>query len=104
LVPENGKNFLTSMLQCSPLHTYMTASDLAFAILVLEHHVLNWLLAFHSKLEDSLEAEGLCGNKTSGFVYQGGIAGLQAKEQFDALQLYVLGNFYGKAYLECAVR
>jgi hypothetical protein len=82
----------------------MTASDLAFAILVLEHHVMNWHLTFHSKLEDGLEAEGLCGNETTGLVYKGGIAGRQAKEQFDALQLYVFGNFYSKAYPECAVR
>jgi hypothetical protein len=104
LVTKNGKNFLTSMLQCSPLHTYMTASDLAFAILVLEHHVMNWRLAFQSKLEDGLEAEGLCCNETTGIVYEGGIAGRQAKEGFDALQLYAFENFYSKAYPECAIR
>jgi hypothetical protein len=104
LVTENGKKFLTSMLQCSPLHTYLTASDLAFAILVLEHHVMNWRLAFQSNLEEGSEAEGLCCNKTTGLVYEGGIAGRQAKVRFDALQLYVFENFYSKAYPECAVR
>jgi hypothetical protein len=54
--------------------------------------------------EDGLEAEGLCCNETTGLVYEGSIAGRQAKERFDAFQLYVFENFYSKAYLEFAVR
>jgi hypothetical protein len=82
----------------------MTTSDLAFAILVLEHHVMNWCLAFQSNLEEGLQAERLCCNETTGLIYEGGIVGCQAKEGFDALQLYVFENFYSKADPECAVR
>lgn len=96
MVTDDGKSFLSSMLQCSPLETYMTASDLAFAILILEHHLMSWRLAFQRKLEDGLEPKEHARKESMGLVYQGGIAGRQAKERFNALQLYVCENFYSK--------
>ena len=98
LVAENGKMFLNAMLECSPLHEYMTPSDLAFAIVVVEHHVMRWQLLFQCSRKKKEGQQGVTEPTSStGLVYEGGIAGRDAKQRFDALQMFIYENFYTAA-------
>lgn len=78
-----------------PIFSIMTASDLALAVLIVEHHVMKWRHLIHWE-EENGEPPTECYSRTAvGLLYQGGIAGVEAKRRFDDLSLYFFINFYG---------
>ena len=81
----------------TPLKDYVTVSDLAFAVLVLEHHMCCWRDATRSRLKSSgmVNPEEISmGSFAAGLLYEGGIAGRDAKRRHDALCVYFFLNFY----------
>ena len=83
------------MMVCSPLQEYMTPSDLAFAIVVIEHYIIRWQLIYQTKVRGEKATTPL--NTSAGLLYDGGIAGREAKKRFDSLLVYVYENFYNTA-------
>ena len=51
MIAERPKHFWESLLSGKPLSQYMTTSDLAFAVLVLEHHMMQWRHLIQFQLE-----------------------------------------------------
>lgn len=96
-VAENNNKFWRSMLNCFPLDTYMTPSDLAFAVLVLEHHIMKWRHLLHYKLETGRTPSEEYSSRSLGLLYSGGIAGEEAKRRYNALSVFFFNNFYSPA-------
>lgn len=96
-VAESPRDFWTSMLNGVPLVTYMTHSDLAFAVLVLEHHLMKWRHLVQVELETGTAPSSDYCRRASGLFYNGGIAGDEAKRRFDELNVYFYNHFYSRA-------
>ncbi len=96
-VSQKPKLFWTSMLAGTPLGQYMTHSDLALAVLILEHSLMKWrhLLQVEQETGEPPSKE-YCKN-ARGLLYDDGIAGEEAKRRFDALSIYFYNNFYGSS-------
>ena len=93
-VVEHPKDFWASLLSTRKLEHYMTSSDLAFAVLLLEHHMMKWRHLIQSIHETGVEpSEDYKANAPS-LLCQGGIAGEEAKWRFDDLNLYFHRHFY----------
>ena len=97
IVSENPKEAWTKMMQKVPLKLYMTTSDLAFAMLVLEHHLIWWRKLIQFKLESGRRSmcEDLA-RTIGGLLYHEGIAGEEAKRRFDSLNVYFFLKFYNR--------
>ena len=98
IVSENPKEAWTKMMQKVPLKLYVTTSDLAFAVLVLEHHLVRWRKLIQFKLESG--GRSMCedlARTIGGLLYHEGIAGEEAKRRFDSLNVYFFLKFYNEA-------
>lgn len=94
LIVDDPQTFRRSMLQKMPINTYMTFSDLAFAVLVLEHHILKWRNLVQFKLETGrAPPEEYVRQQSGGLLYKNGISGEEAKRRFNALCHYFFSNF-----------
>lgn len=93
LVVEQPKVFWESLLAGRPLNVYMTTSDLAFTILVLEHNMVQWhrLVLFQLETGGPPTAEYI--QDVGGLLYKDGIAGREAKQRYDDLNVYFYRNF-----------
>jgi len=102
LVAEHPTIFWQSLLLERPLTQHMTTSDLAFAVLVLEHHVPQWQYVLHVERETGrppTTAELAYANKLGfgvGLLYEGGIAGEAAKRRFGDLNMHFFRHFYNR--------
>lgn len=96
-VAEDSKRFWTSMVNGVPVVTYMTPSDLSFALLVLEHHIMKWRHLIQVRLETGEPVSPEYCRGARGLLYDGGIAGEEAKRRFDDLHVYFYSNFYSRA-------
>lgn len=93
LVVDDPKLFWGSMLARMPLVQYMSTSDLAFAMVVLEHNMMKWRRLIHYQLETGrLPCNDYC-KQADGLMYKNGIAGEECKRRFDNLCLYFFSNF-----------
>lgn len=83
-----------SMLTNAPMVDYVTPSDLAFASLVLEQHIMQWRELVLFELNTGKEAPKERLSSTDGLLYKAGLASKEAKTRFDALSAYFYTNFY----------
>ena len=98
IVSEAPQEAWTKMMQKVPLKQYVTTSDLAFAVLVLEHHLVRWRKLVQFKLESG--GRSMCedlARTIGGLLYHEGIAGEEAKRRFDSLNVYFFLKFYNEA-------
>ena len=94
LVVEDSKEAWLAMMANTPIEEYVTPSDLAFVVLVLEHHIMKWRQLALFKLETGKLMSEEASRGVPGLLYPDGIAGKDAKRRFDALSLYFYMNFY----------
>lgn len=96
-VVDRPKNFWLSMQNSREMKDYITTSDLAFAVLLLEHHVMEW----RSQILWNRETGGRKNNpfrRGSHLFYKGGIAGEEAKARFHGLNVYFHANFFDASF------
>ena len=93
-VSQRPKSFWESMLADRPLPEYMTHSDLALAVLVLEHSLMKWRHLIQVEQETGKQPSDEYCKNARGLLYDDGIAGEEAKRRFDALSIYFYLNFY----------
>lgn len=95
LVVENKKLFWTSLKDNAPLAKYVTASDLAFTVLVLEHHIAKWRHIVQMQKETGWPPSQEYSRKADELLlYPDGIAGEEAKRRFDVLTEYFHTYFF----------
>lgn len=98
LVCDNPAACWTSMMECKFLDKYLSSSDLAFAFLVLEHHMMKWRYLVEHQQETGNPPSAVYENRaTQGLLYDDGITGEDAKRRFDELNVYFYDNFYSEA-------
>jgi hypothetical protein len=107
LLSNNPKKVQESMMAGASFDKWMTASDLALAILILEHHMLNWRTCILCQQEARSPASSSClaaaspsavgapcqcteADHDQGHYYKDGISGEQAKIRFESMSV----NFY----------
>lgn len=73
------------MLAGKPLQSYMTISDLAFAVLVLEQHMMQWRQMILLRLETGQLPLKAQRKEPMGLLYKSGVAGKEGKERFRSL-------------------
>jgi hypothetical protein len=85
----------TALFTHAPVKEWMTASDLAFVVFILEHHVTKWrrLAAYRVQTRAFMSDEQ--SRSVKGLKYTGGIAGEDGKRRFDNLLVYFFTHFYG---------
>ena len=88
LVADDPKLFWGSMLARMPLKKYLSMTDLVFAILVLEHHMMKWRHLIHFQLETGRSPSEDFTQQSGGLLYRDGIAGEAAKQRFEDLYVY----------------
>lgn len=94
LVVDDPKKFWGSMLASMPLAKYMTITDLAFAVLVLEHNMMKWRSLLQYELETGQQpTREYCSQQSVGLLYSGGISGEDGKRRFRNLCTYFFYNF-----------
>lgn len=96
-IAEDTQKFCQSMLDGVPVVTFMTSSDLAFAVLVIEHHIMKWRHLLQVELETGKPVPALYSKEAPGLLHCDGIAGREAKQRFDDLNVYFFTNFYSRA-------
>ena len=95
LVSEDPRASWTSMVDGVGLDQYITPSDLAFTLLILEHHIMKWRYLVQVERETgSPPTDVYCNKATQGLLYEDGIAGETAKRRFDELHVYFYDSFY----------
>ena len=95
LVVDDPKTFWGSMLACMPLAKYMSVTDLAFAVLILEHNMMKWRSLLQFELETGRHPTSkYCSQQSIGLLYTGGISGKEGKRRFRDLCSYFFYNFY----------
>lgn len=96
LVVERPRTFWHSMHVGRKLEDYVTASDLAFAVLLLEQHMLEWRnhILYQQETGRREPDKSLMG---CGLLYKGGVAGKEAKARFQKLNLCFHANFYSRS-------
>lgn len=95
LVKDYPEDAWKKMMTNTPIKDYITPSDLAFIILVLEHYLSKWRRLVQFKLENGgrkMSEEDA--RRLEGLLYEGGIADEPAKRRFDSLQVYFYLQFY----------
>ena len=93
MVVGDRKKFCESMLANTPLVQCMSTGDLAFAILVLEHHMMKWRRLIHFRLETGESPSEEARRQTGGLLHSGGIDGKDAKSRFGSLCVYFNAHF-----------
>ena len=93
LVVDNSKEAWEAMMKNTPIEEYVTPSDLAFVVLVLEHHIMKWRQLALFKLETGKLMSEDASRDVPGLLYPDGIAGKDEKRRFDALSLCFHMNF-----------
>lgn len=96
---------LSSIHQKVSISQYVTNSDLAFSVLLLEHYISHWRLRLHVKLETAGESPSLhepTDAAFGGLVYPDGIAGMQAKNRYCSLCEYFFFNLFGNVREDAA--
>ena len=81
----------------SPIVDCITCSDLAFVVLVLEHHIMKWRHLIHWERETGEPPSDERSRTAIGLLYDGGMAGEAAKRRFDDLSLYFFMTFWSDA-------
>lgn len=91
LVAANSSSAWGSLLAEKPIQSSAPSSDLAFAVLVLEHHMLQWRWEVLFRLEagSSPPQEPPAGL----LCYKAGMAGEEAKSRYEGLCDYFQCNF-----------
>ena len=95
LVVERPKTFWHSMHLNRGVEDYITTSDLAFTVLLLEHHLVEWRSQIQHTRETGKEATFLA--KGRHLLYKDGISGEEAKARFHKLTIYFHVNFYNRS-------
>lgn len=93
LVADRAQDAWLAMLAQKQLSTWMTASDLAFTFLVLEHGINNWKRLARKQLVEG-EAKNQPATELKGFKHQNGLAGKDAKYRYNGLLMYFHKNFF----------
>jgi hypothetical protein len=94
LIVDDPQTLRRSMLQKMAINTYMTFSNLAFAVLVLEHHILKWRNLVHFEFKTGCAPpKEYARQQSGGLLYKNGISGEEAKMRFNALCHYFFTNF-----------
>ena len=78
-----------------PMNEWVTPSDLAFVVFVLEHHVTKWKQLALYRVETGAFMSDEQSRSVKGLKYKGGIAGEDGKRRFDNLLVYFFTHFYG---------
>jgi len=91
---NNSKVFSNKLSKCTPLESFVTSSDLAFAVVLLEHHVMNWRHLIHYKQETGEDPPKDSMASSFGLFYEGGIAGESAKRRFNRLNVFFFMQFF----------
>lgn len=94
---SNTCAFFESMVNGVPLPHYICHSDLAFAVLVLEHHIMKWRHLIQFELETGRPVPLEYSRQAKGLLYKDGIAGEEGKRRFDDLNVYFFNRFYSPA-------
>lgn len=97
LVVERPRTFWHSMHVNRSIDDYITASDMAFALLLLEHHMMEWRSQIQWTLETGKDGS-LISRRGRGchLLYKGGVAGEEAKNRFHQLNAYFHASFYDR--------
>lgn len=95
VVVERPKTFWHSMHLNRGIEDYITTSDLAFTVLLLEHHMMEWRSQIQHTRETGKEATFL--EKGQHLLYKDGIAGEEAKARFQQLTMHFQVNFYNRS-------
>jgi hypothetical protein len=91
---NSAKKIQESMNSGATFDKWMTASDLALAVLILEHHILHWRTLLLNQLENGSPAilpyssPQSGGRDQSGLLYKDGIGGEEGKLRFEMLSVY----------------
>jgi len=102
-VVEDPKLFWEATLdESSQLAKCMRPSDVAFAVLVLEHHMIKWRHLIRYGLETGQLPSKEYTKEAPGLLYDQGIAGPVAKKRFDGLVLYFVSNFFARSSTDTA--
>jgi len=83
--------------ESTPLAKCMCPSDIAFAVLVLEHHMIKWRHLIRFGLETGQLPSKDYTQEAPGLLYDQGIAGPVARKRFDGLVLYFVSNFFARS-------
>lgn len=95
------ENFWGCLLANVPIERYISPSDVAFAVLVLEVHLMEWRYVVNYRLDT--REDDPCYNdskKGPGLLYEHGIAGRDAKQRFECLTTYFFRNFFNPSLPE----
>jgi hypothetical protein len=79
--------FFESMENGVLIPRYVCHSDLAFAVLVLEQHIMKWRHLIHWELETGRPVPAEYSREAKGLLYNDGIAGEEGKRRFDDLNV-----------------
>lgn len=89
---------LSNLQQKVPLERYVTVSDLAFSVVLMEHYSCTWKAEAHFNLESGADGQNNGKKATFGqdgqLFYEGGLAGEQAKRRYASLCKYFYLNFF----------
>lgn len=90
---DDRKAFWESLLAATPLVKFMTTNDLAFAVVILEQHMMMWRHLVNYELETGHPPSEVERKKAGGLLYNNGISGKEARKRFDDLCVYLFANF-----------
>lgn len=95
VVTHNPGECWSSMIKGVYLDKYISSSDLAFAVLVLEHHIMKWRYILQFEWETGKPPTDMYIKRAKqGLLYDDGFTGEEAKKRFDQLNVYFYDNFY----------
>jgi hypothetical protein len=85
----------TALFPHTPMKEWVTPSDLAFVVFILEHHVTKWRHLAAYRVQTGAFMSDEQSRSIKGLKYTGGIAGEDGKRRFDNLLVYFFTHFYG---------
>ena len=95
LLTNDPKGAFAKVRNKESIADYVTPGDIAFAVLVLEHHMTKWNKVVDFLLETGRKNMSVEFVRTlDGLLYKDGIAGEEAKRRFQGLRVYFFLNFY----------
>lgn len=95
-VVENPKTFWRTIRDNRPIEKCFTSSDLAFTVLVLEQHIMQWRHTLHYELETGTKPAQQHVNIMGSLLYDDGISGSRAKQRFNELSIFFFQNFFSR--------
>ncbi len=93
-IAEDTPKFCRCMTEGTPFANYVTPSDIAFAVLTLEHHMMKWRHPMQVELETGKTVPPDYSKEANGLLYSNGILGQEAKQRFQDLNVHFFTHFY----------